>query len=75
MEEDTRAVCSKDKVEKLPRRGRRMTFFTNGNEDHEDGEKIGAVESDLDWESWILGQWSKAANEVEGCLTPNPIET
>ena len=52
-----------------------MTFFTNGNEDHEDGEKIGAVESDLDWESWISGQWSKAASEVEGCLTPNPVET
>ena len=68
--EDVRITYSRDRVEKLPRRGLRMVFFEGEGEDDEDGEDVGAVEStsgsDLDWESWTSGKWPKAASEMKG---------
>jgi len=67
--EDVKVEYSRERVENLPRRGLRLVAFTNvdGSEDEEEGDEAGTVESggsDSDWESWISGQWPKAASEM-----------
>ena len=76
--EDVGVAYSRDKVEKLPRRGLRVPSFGGENED-EDDEEPGDIEpvdgSDLDWESWTSGQWPKAASEMKGRMIPDPVGT
>ena len=76
--ENVGVAYSRDKVEKLPRRGLRVPSFGGENED-EDDEEPGDIEpvdgSDLDWESWTSGQWPKAASEMKGRMTPDPVGT
>lgn len=73
--EDVRVGYSRDKVENLTRRIPAFYFGGGENdaEDEEGSEEADVVEpggSDLDWESWNLGQWPKAASEMKGAAVP-----
>ena len=71
--EDVEAEYSRDKVEKLPRRGQRLVSLLGDGDEEERSEdeeewKADIVEAggegDLEWESWISGRWPKAVSEV-----------
>lgn len=71
MGEDVKVEYFRDKFEKLPRRGLPLVRLVDlgVDEDEEEDDKAGAVEScgsEVDWGSWILRKWPKAASEVRG---------
>ena len=65
VEEDVKVEYSRDKVEKLPRRGLHLVTSTNIDGDGEEGEEeesdeagaVGPGKSDSDWDSWVSEQW------------------
>jgi len=66
---DVKVGYSRERVEKLPRRGLRLAHppGADDSEDEEEGDEAGTVKSDgsgSEWESWISGQWPKAASEM-----------
>ena len=67
---DVEVEYSRDTVQKLPRRGKRICYFNSEDEseDEEAGEAAETAEtdgeSDVEWESWISGEWPKAVSEM-----------
>jgi len=67
-------VYSRSRVEKLPRSGLRLAFFRGKSDGGEEGKEGGVVESgggsDLDWESWIAGQWPHESSVITVSTLP-----
>ena len=64
--EDVKVEYFREKVEKLPRTGLRLVSFSDPeSEDEGEVDEADAVgDCDLEWESWISGEWPRAASEM-----------